>query len=204
MHKILRYGFLILSLQLSLWAQESLSQTTKLALGKSIPTLQLQTPNLADLAVEDEMRDKQGVLYRIGVAIPTNLSPQNSGYWRNDPDGSRTWQIIISAPGAEAISYLFEKFVLHGGSTLRIQNLYGQDVHPLLTSKDVEAHQMQNAALCAGATHVLTLTEPAYTTPSEIYIDRIMYNYRSTGFGDQEKINESDPCEVNVNCSPVG
>ncbi|MFM8963642.1 MAG: PKD domain-containing protein, partial [Sphingomonadales bacterium] len=204
MHKILRYGLLILSLQLSLWAQESLSQTTKLALGKSIPTLQLQTPNLADLAVEDEMRDKQGVLYRIGVAIPTNLSPQNSGYWRNDPDGSRTWQIIISAPGAEAISYLFEKFVLHGGSTLRIQNLYGQDVHPLLTCKDVEAHQMQNAALCAGATHVLTLTEPAYTTPSEIYIDRIMYNYRSTGFGDQEKINESDPCEVNVNCSPVG
>jgi hypothetical protein len=63
---------------------------------------------------------------------------------------------------------------------------------------------MQNAALCGGSKHVLTLTEPAYTTPSEIYIDRVMYNYRSTGFDVEEKINESDPCEVNVNCSPVG
>ena len=204
MHKILRYGLLILSLQFSVWAQESLSQTSKLALGKNIPTIQLQTPNLTELAVEDDIRDKQGVLYRIGVAIPTHLSPQNGGYWTTNADGSRTWQVIISAPGAEAISYLFERFVLHGGSTLRIQNLYGQDVHPLLTSADVEVHQMQNAALCAGATHVLTLTEPAYTTPSEIYMDRIMYNYRSTGFGSQEKINESDPCEVNINCSPVG
>lgn len=204
MHKILRYGLLILSLQFSVWAQESLSQTSKLALGKNIPTIQLQTPNLTELAVEDDIRDKQGVLYRIGVAIPTHLSPQNGGYWTTNADGSRTWQVIISAPGAEAISYLFERFVLHGGSTLRIQNLYGQDVHPLLTSADVEVHQMQNAALCAGATHVLTLTEPAYTTPSEIYMDRIMYNYRSTGFGGQEKINESDPCEVNINCSPVG
>ena len=63
---------------------------------------------------------------------------------------------------------------------------------------------MQNAALCGGSKHVLTLTEPAYTTPSEIYIDRVMYNYRSTGYDVEEKINESDPCEVNVNCSPVG
>ena len=63
---------------------------------------------------------------------------------------------------------------------------------------------MANAALCAGSAHILTLTEPAYTTPSEILIDRVMYNYRSTGFDSTEKINESDPCEVNVNCSPVG
>ena len=61
------------------------------------------------------------------------------------------------------------------------------------------------AARCVtGSKHLLTLTEPAYTTPSEIYIDRVMYNYRSTGYDVEEKINESDPCEVNVNCSPVG
>ena len=31
-----------------------------------------------------------------------------------------------------------------------------------------------------------------------------MYNYRSTGNPNFQKINESDPCEINVNCSPVG
>jgi PKD repeat protein len=204
MNKILRFGLLFLGLQLGVWAQQTLVHTTKLELSKDVPTLSLQTPDLAALAIEDDLRDKQGVLYRIGVAIPAHLTPQNAGHWTTNTNGSRTWQIVIVAPGAEAISYLFDKFVLHGGSTLRIQNMTGQDVHPLLTSAAVEAHQMQNAALCGGSKHLLTLTEPAYTTPSEIYIDRIMYNYRSTGYEATEKINESDPCEVNVNCSPVG
>jgi hypothetical protein len=31
-----------------------------------------------------------------------------------------------------------------------------------------------------------------------------MYNYRSTGNPNAQKINESDACEVNVNCTPVG
>ncbi|MEY4803938.1 MAG: hypothetical protein RL331_451 [Bacteroidota bacterium] len=204
MNKILRFGLLILGLQVGVWAQQSLAHTSKLELSKEVPTLALQTPDLGALAAEDILRDKQGVLYRIGVALPAHLTTQNSGLWTTNADGSRTWQMVVSAPGAEALSYLFEKFVLHGGSTLRIQNLSGQDVHPVMTSADVEAHQMQNAALCGGSKHVLTLTEPAYTTPSEIYIDRVMYNYRSTGYEATEKINESDPCEVNINCSPVG
>ena len=204
MNKILRFGLLILGLQVGVWAQQSLAHTSKLELSKEVPTLALQTPDLGVLAAEDILRDKQGVLYRIGVALPAHLTTQNSGLWTTNADGSRTWQMVVSASGAEALSYLFEKFVLHGGSTLRIQNLGGQDVHPVMTSADVEAHQMQNAALCGGSKHVLTLTEPAYTTPSEIYIDRVMYNYRSTGYEATEKINESDPCEVNINCSPVG
>ena len=51
---------------------------------------------------------------------------------------------------------------------------------------------------------VLTIHEPQGSTPSEIYIDRILYNYRATGNPNVQKINESDPCEVNVNCTPVG
>ena len=204
MNKILRFGLLILGLQVGVWAQQSLAHTSKLELSKEVPSLALQTPDLGALAAEDILRDKQGVLYRIGVALPAHLTTQNCGLWTTNADGSRTWQMVVSAPGAEALSYLFEKFVLHGGSTLRIQNLGGQDVHPIMTSADVEAHQMQNAALCGGSKHVLTLNEPAYTTPSEIYIDRVMYNYRSTGYEATEKINESDPCEVNINCSPVG
>ena len=80
----------------------------------------------------------------------------------------------------------------------------GQDVHPIMTATDVQEHFRQNAALCFGDKLVLTLTEPKYTTPSEIDMDRIMYNYRSTGNPSAQKINESDPCEVNVNCTPVG
>ena len=204
MNKILRLCLLLLTLQWGVWAQSNLPLASRFEIGKNVPTTHLSAPNLTQLAQEDELRDQQGVLYRIGVALPSHITTNNAGTWITLPDGSKQWQLIVQTTGAEALSYLFEKFVLHGGATLRIQNLQGQEVHPVLTSKDVESHGMANAALCAGSAHLLTLTEPAYTTPSEIYIDRVMYNYRSTGINTSEKINESDPCEVNVNCSPVG
>ncbi|MEN9742706.1 MAG: hypothetical protein RLZZ65_511 [Bacteroidota bacterium] len=204
MNKFLRISLLLLSMHLGVMAQSSLPTTQRYTIGKNVPTKTLVAPDLTQLALEDALRDKQGVLYRIGVALPSHITPQNSGTWTTLSDGSKQWQLVVKTEGAEALSYLFEKFYLHSGSTLRIQNLQGQDVHPLLTSNDVEVHGMANAALCAGSAHVLTLTEPAYTTPSEIYIDRVMYNYRSTGYSVQQKINESDACEVNINCSPVG
>lgn len=204
MNKFLRYSLLVLSLHLGVWAQNYLPSIARFEIGKNVPVLQLAAPDMNQIALEDELREKQGVLNRIGVALPSMLSTTNAGTWTTLPNGARQWQVIVKTEGAEALSYLFEKFYLHGGSTLRIQNLQGQDVHPVLTSKDVETHGMANAALCAGSAHILTLTEPVYTTPSEILIDRVMYNYRSTGYGSAEKINESDPCEVNVNCSPVG
>ncbi len=204
MNKFLRYSLLVLSLHLGVWAQNNLPSVARFEVSKNVPVLQLAAPDLNQIALEDELREKQGVLYRIGVALPSMLSTTNAGTWTTLSNGARQWQVIVKTEGAEALSYLFEKFYLHGGSTLRIQNLQGQDVHPVLTSKDVETHGMANAALCAGSAHILTLTEPVYTTPSEILIDRVMYNYRSTGYGSAEKINESDPCEVNVNCSPVG
>ncbi|NBU91057.1 MAG: T9SS C-terminal target domain-containing protein, partial [Flavobacteriia bacterium] len=69
---------------------------------------------------------------------------------------------------------------------------------------DVESHFRQHAALCFGDELLLTLIEPKYTQSSELFLDRVIYNYRSTGNPNFQKINESDPCEINVNCSPVG
>ncbi|MFM6934047.1 MAG: T9SS type A sorting domain-containing protein [Flavobacteriales bacterium] len=169
-----------------------------------VPVRAVDAPDREKLAAEDAQRDQQGLLYRIAVARLTNVNTANSGIWSTLPNGDRQWQLIVSAPGAEAISFLFETFKLYGGTTLRIQNMKGQDVHAVMTAADVEEHFRQNAALCFGDKLLLTLTEPKFTTPSEIDMDRIMYNYRSTGNPNLAKINESDACEVNVNCSPIG
>jgi PKD repeat protein len=62
----------------------------------------------------------------------------------------------------------------------------------------------QHLALCFGDELILRLVEPKGTQASEILMDRVMYDYRSTGNPMIQKINESDACEINVNCSPVG
>jgi hypothetical protein len=171
---------------------------------KTIPSMSLETPDLTQIMLEDDEREKNGELYRIGRSIPSNINPIFSGEWKINNDGSRTWNLRVKATGAEALSFLFSKFELYGQTTFEIRNTDGFIVHKPMTAEDVMSHKMQNAALCFGDDLVLILNEPANTQASDISIDRVIYNYRSTGNPNATKINESDPCEVNINCSPVG
>lgn len=202
--RILSFLISIISLSSIQNIDAQITTISKFSFDKTIPTTLITAPDLESIKIEDLQRDKNGELYRIGVARAANITSTNSGIWKTLSDGSRQWQLHVKSPGAEAISFLFERFIIYGGTTLNIQDLKGKMLHPTMTKNDVESHFMQNAALCFGDEMILTLTEPAYTTPSEIFIDRIMYNYRSTGNPNALKINESDPCEINVNCSPVG
>jgi lysyl endopeptidase len=171
---------------------------------KNVPEMYFSAPDREQLRVEDELRDNNGEFYRNGVAMFTNITTSNSGLWKELPNGDRQWQLRVKSPNAEALSFLFEVFRVYDNTTFTVQDMTGVLRHKPMTKDFVEEHGRQNAALCFGDDLVLTLTEPSGSRPSEIYIDRIMYGYRSTGNPMIQKINESDNCEVNVNCSPVG
>ena len=197
---------LVFCLQLSLigFSQAKTQEVQQIKNLKEIPTLELTSPNLNLIHAQDIEREKNGELYRIGVCLESNINTNTFGEWNISNDGSRNWKLRVSSEGAEALSFLFSKFVLYGETVLTIRDLNGKLVHKPLTSVDVIDHHMQNAALCFGNDMVIEIKEPSNTQASEIFIDRVVYNYRSTGNPNAEKINESDPCEVNVNCSPVG
>lgn len=171
---------------------------------KNVPEMFFNAPDREQLRIEDEMRDNNGEFYRIGVAMYTNITTSNSGLWKDLPNGDRQWQLRVKSPNAEALSFLFEVFRIYDNTTFTVRDMNGVLRHKPMTADFVEEHGRQNAALCFGDDLVLTLTEPSGSRPSEIYIDRIMYGYRSTGNPMVQKINESASCEVNVNCSPVG
>ena len=202
--RLLYIALLLLMINTKGYSQENIPVLSKQIFDKNIPLTIISAPEMNAIHAEDLERDKNGVLYRIGVNRPANISLNNTGIWKTLPNGDRQWQMHIKSPGAEAISFLFEVFKIYGGTTLNIQDISGKALHNTLTSKDVESHFMQNAALCFGDEMIMTIYEPAYTKSSEIFIDRIIYNYRATGNPNAQKINESEACEVNVNCSPVG
>ena len=202
--RLLYIALLLLLINTNGYSQENIPVISKQIFDKNIPLTIISAPEMNAIHTEDILRDKNGVLYRIGVNRPANISLNNTGIWKTLPNGDRQWQMHIKSPGAEAISFLFEVFKIYGGTTLNIQDITGKPLHNTLTSKDVESHFMQNAALCFGDEMIMTIYEPAYTKSSEIFIDRIIYNYRATGNPNAQKINESDACEINVNCSPVG
>ncbi len=204
MKKLLLSFSVIFSILSLVSAQQVAPVINKFQVDANVEVKNLNAPDVKSLLQEDKIRDNKGLLYRIGVAIPVDIRTNNSGTWTMLPNGDRQWQLRVKSEGAEALSFLFETFKLYGSSTLTIRDMSGKLVHKPMSASDVEDHGRQNAALCFGDDLIITLHEPNGVLASEIWIDRVMYNYRSTGNPNAEKINESASCEVNVNCSPVG
>lgn len=171
---------------------------------QSTPVLTLEQPDMRQITLEDEQNDKMGMFYRIGVHAYTNISTSTHGEWITDYSGNRVWQLQVKFAGAEALSFLFDNFRIYDNTTVDIFNAHGIRLHKTMTSADVLDHFEQNMALCFGDEMTIQVKEPAGSRPSEIHIDRIVYNYRATGNPNVPKINESEDCEVNVNCAPVG
>ena len=201
---LINLGFLILSAAFSLNATAQMtviSQKEKLEINENLKTIKLTPPNLQNIFNEDIERDRNGQLYRIGVSMSTFTTPENSGIWTILPSGDRVWQLKIKSPGAEALSLLFNKFIVYGNTVVNVFDVNGKSLHYPLKATDVEDHGMQNIELCFGDELIIQIREPKNTKPSEIELTEVMYGYRSTGNSIQAKINESDNCQVNVNCS---
>lgn len=205
--KLLSTGFFLMMLGFTAFSQShnNLIVNRNLELYKGTPTMSFPAPNMETIRLEDEARDKNGEFYRIGVSTFTDITPANSGAWKTLANGNRVWQLHIKMSGAEALSFLFSKMIIHDNTTLDVFGNDGKRLHATFTQADVLDHLQQNMALCFGEEMTLQLTEPAGSRPSEIRIETIIYNYRDTGNPNVEKdFGDSENCEINVNCSPVG
>lgn len=202
--KLLSLGIAVLFGSFSFFAQNELKVLTKYEINKNVPTQFIAPPNMEQLKAEDLQRDRNGQFYRIGVASYTNVTPANAGLWTTLANGDRLWQLKINAPGAEALSFIFETFKLYDDASFWVQSSDGTLLRKKLTKADVLDHFQQHIALCFGDEMVLNLLEPKGTKASEFKLEQVMYGYRSTGNPSVQKINESDNCQVNVNCSPEG
>lgn len=183
------------------YAQKASNSTPSFEVNKNTPTISFQTPDLEKIKKEDAENDAKGMRYRIGVGTQTMITPSNAGLWTTAANGDRVWQLKISYPGAEALSFMFSKFILDGRSTMDVLSLSGEKLHKTYGSADVLDHGQQNMSLCYADEVVLQLVEPVGAQSSEVVLDEIMFGYRGTGNPNVAKINESDDCEVNVNCS---
>ena len=160
----------------------------------------LESPDLNALIKEDIERDKAGILYRVGVATNFQLNTASHGTWTTLANRNRKWQISIAQKGAESLSFVFKKFVLYGNASFWVENKKGKKISKIFTSEDMLEDWQQIISMCEGDAAILTLVEDEYGTSSEIELERVFYNYRST-VRSKEKINESASCEVNINCS---
>jgi hypothetical protein len=208
MKQIFISATLILTGIFSMSAQQNqkelpLSFGTDLLIHSEIPFTQIHKPDVKALLEEDKIRDKQGKFYRTGIIaeIPTHSAIKGKYSFEGN---NVIWQHGFTAPEAKSIGLYFDYLTIPEGGKLFV---YSPDlthvVGPFTPENSPNADVFATAPV-AGESLILEYNGPKETAEMfEFILNEVSYHYRNGGFGPKNASNygDSDPCEVNANCS---
>lgn len=178
----------------------------KIDLDKGVPSLTVPKPDLEALKSEDIVRDKNAELFRIAQAVPSNTNVNSIGEWTTLSDGSKILRMKVKSTNAEALAISFSNFYLPEGATFRA---YNKDQWHFSKTYSFEDNREDNGFMLPmvfGEEIVLEFWEPANSNQGiQASIEDVFYVYRESGNPMVRKdFGDSDPCQVNVRCSPEG
>ncbi len=176
--------------------------------------ISLKSPDVEPLIAEDLANTSKDLPMRVGVSLDADITMQNAGTWTDLPMGARLWTLKVRVPGAKALTLGFEDFHLAEGSKLFFYNENRKQVLGAFTSENnlenrsFAIEQVQGEVVC------IEYYEPAYKKAGSA--DKTTFRIFDVGYFYREftdlkpykdtptRVQESESCEVDVNCSPVG
>ncbi len=162
--------------------------------------ISVNSPDMDMIRKEDE---KFSSPYRFAVILPVDISPETSGKWEQVEDGGHIWRVSVTAPGAQALSAYFDKFVLPEEGKVFLYNPSKTQVIGAFTSRNNMAKGYFATELIAGERFILEYYQPAGVQGAPlIHMYSIDYAYRGVGFLDANMAaeNPAGACEVNIKC----
>ncbi|MFK7932946.1 MAG: serine protease, partial [Saprospiraceae bacterium] len=166
---------------------------------KQLSAIQINTPDLQLIQAEDIQRDRQGKYTRYAVWENVSIDLNNSGEWTELPNGDRVWRLQITGKKALALNLLYDNFYLPTDSRFFIYNAAQTHVLGAFSSLNNKESGVFASANVRGETSILEYYEPAAVRGEGIIsIEKVGYVYR---FVDHPLAKNSEPCEVDVNCS---
>lgn len=174
----------------------------------------LKSPDVEPLIAEDLANASKDLPLRVGVSIDADISMENAGTWTDLPMGARLWTLKVKVPGAKALTLGFEDFYLAEGSKLFFYNENRKQVLGAFTSENNLENRTFAIEQVQGEVVYIEYYEPAYKKSGSagkttFHIFDVGYFYRE--FTDlkpykdtQTRVQESESCEVDINCTPVG
>jgi PKD repeat protein len=171
----------------------------KIVASDDVPEVFLPEINVEKLLAEDAERRKLGKEFdrRFGFTFDVAFTPQNSGVWKELPNGDRIWQLKIKAKDAFSINLTFHQYFLPPGADLFLigkKNRIGA-----LTSDNNQSDEKLGTGLIGGDEVLLEYFEPLFVRGlGKLEISKATRAYKDPfsvqGWG------QSGACNMNVNC----
>lgn len=180
-----------------------LSFNANLQIHSEIPFTQISKPDVKALLEEDKIRDKQGKFYRTGVI--TEVPKHSAVKGKYSFEGNNViWQHGFTAQAAKSIGLYFDYLAIPEGGKLFVYSSDLTHVVGPFTSENSPNADVFATAPVVGESLILEYNGPKETAEMfEFILNEVSYNYRNGGFGPKNASNfgDSDPCQVNANCS---
>lgn len=183
-----------------------------------------------ELSKEDAISKEAGLPMRAGFSIPMGIDIEKDGIWEVLPNGDMLWRIEIRTEGAASLGLVFDRFELPEASELYIYTgtrkhyvgsfgshnnneagVFSTHVLPgdtLIVEYLEKAHVYnQNKRTVEGndiQEYIVGGQEP-FKCSGILRITELIYVYQGSPVDKGGKdLGDSESCEVNINCSPVG
>lgn len=169
--------------------------------------LKLPALDLAKLAQEDQISDKQVGRYRYGVVTELAAAQRidsRKGEWKSGADGNLHWQADVFAQGATTTEVLLKPFRLSAGATLTVSDASGKVVWGPFDAQENNPARTLPLPIVAGERLSLQLSVPPQEKDQvELTIHSVTQGYRALSVVDGKVSAKAGGCNVDVVC-PAG
>lgn len=172
-------------------------------LNPSIPTVIMPALDMERINKENQERDSKGILMFNTHIQPTYIQTGIHGTWDKYPNGDQIWRTRIQAKDAQGIALYFSDFKIPKGAKVYVYSIDNKEILGGFTSEN----NQESGKFALGPIYsddiIVEYFEPSNVAgQGKFTIDGIgnMYRFAKT----TDNFGSSDPCEVNVNCSPEG
>jgi len=207
--------FLCLSISF-VFAQDNIGGTPPSFIYSNLQTdidyVTVQSPDLAQLAIEDLDRSQKSEPYRIGLTLPVDFSLNNSGTWTDLPEENASlWRLTVKSEGATAIGFGYTSFYMPEGARLFLYNKDKSKIIGAYTSlNNADNYYFSNEKVNGDEITLELLVPNDKRSAVLLHITELDYFYR----GGENSLDTWTPltigpessgtCEVNVVCTSEG
>jgi hypothetical protein len=166
----------------------------------------VEMPSLPQTVYSDKKRVSEKELalpLRFAHPFFVGLTPENSGEWQHNADGSKVWRLAINSKGAYSINLIFDRFRLEKGASLFIFNPDQSVVLGAFTHENNLPSGILATTPVPGDEVIVELVISLGTKSSDLLIGAVNHDYLNVASYlpvEGNLFGSSDDCHTDLSC----